>query len=233
MSSNMISSSAATNATSSGLAEHRLSQTSTAVATPCRHASATTTSTDDLADFDYEVFQFRDSIEIARAHLGHPQTMASASPRRRESKREAFPFGRNSLDLARRDLTRARAQRERQQLQDLRAQVSAATAATAAHVFLRTLGSRFAEDHAAMMTDPVLDYELNHRDSLSLPREQRALTAAAARRNADKPAQRLVAKAKACSREARAALAGLAGKCFRGEADRTVEVTESKVGLLE
>lgn len=230
MSSNMISSSAATNATSSGLAEQRLSQTSTTVATPCRHASATTTSTDDLADFDYEVFQFRDSIEIARVHLGHPQTTALASPRRRESKREAFPFGRNSLDLARRDLTRARAQRERQQLQDLRAQVSAATAA---HVFLRTLGSRFAEDHAAMMTDPVLDYELNHRDSLSLPREQRALTAAAARRNADKPAQRLVAKAKACSREARAALAGLAGKCFRGEADRTVEVTESKVGLLE
>ena len=81
----------------------------------------------------------------------------------------------------------------------------------------------------AAVIDPVLDYELNHRDSLSLPREKRALTVAAERREALKAKQRLVAKAKA----AKAALSGLAGKCFHGDVGRTAEFAESKVGLLE
>ena len=74
-----------------------------------------------------------------------------------------------------------------------------------------------------MMSDPVLDYELNHRDSLSLPREKRALTVAAERREALKAKQRLVAKAKA----AKAALSGLAGKCFHGDVGRTAEFAET------
>jgi hypothetical protein len=236
MSSNMISSSAA--ATKAALpnssypTEQRFSQTSTAVATPRLHLSAPTIGTDnDLLGFEYEAFQTRDSLEIARTNLRGRHRHQVATAPRCDTSRAAFPFGRNSLELAHRELTRrARSQQreqQQQQLDDLRAQVPAATPA---HVFLRTLGSRFAEDRAAMLTDPVLDYELNHRDSLSLPREQRALTNAAARREARKPAQRLVAKAKA----ARAALSGLAGKCFHGEADRSTDAEEDveKAGLL-
>ena len=170
--------------TSSRQTEQRFSQTSTAAATPrpqCLSAPiiGAEDANTDLADFEYEVFQFRDSLEIARAHFGHAyqSTSSPSRPRERESaKRAAFPFGRNSLELAHRDLARARSHREEQQRHH--------PDVTPAHVFLRTLGSRFAEDRAAMLSDPVLDYELNHRDSLSLPREQRALTAAAERRQA-------------------------------------------------
>jgi hypothetical protein len=245
MSSNMISSSssAATIAAlpnSSPSTEQRFSQTSTAVATPCPLTlGAPTIGTDiDFPGFEYEVFQTRDSLEIARTNLRGRHRHQVATAPRCETSRSAFPFGRNSLELAHRELARrARSQqRELQQqqqqqqsaLDDLRAQVPAATPA---HVFLRTLGSRFAEDRAAMLTDPVLDYELNHRDSLSLTREKRALSDAANRRNARKPAQRLVAKAKA----AKAALSGFAGKCFHGEADRSTAAEEEdveKLGLL-
>ena len=238
-SSNMITSGAATTAalpTSSCQTEQRFSQTSTAAATPrpqCLSAPiiGAEDANTDLADFEYEVFQFRDSLEIARAHFGHAYQSTSPPSRPREcesAKRAAFPFGRNSFELAHRDLARARSHREEQRHQQQQQQQNLQDV-TPAHVFLRTLGSRFAEDRAAMMSDPVLDYELNHRDSLSLPREKRALTVAAERREALKAKQRLVAKAKA----AKAALSGLAGKCFHGDVGRTAEFAESKVGLLE
>ena len=221
--------------TSSRQTEQRFSQTSTAAATPRPQCLSAPTigaedANTDLADFEYEVFQFRDSLEIARAHFGHAyqSTSSPSRPRERESaKRAAFPFGRNSLELAHRDLARARSHRKEQRHQQQQQQTLQDV--TPAHVFLRTLGSRFAEDRAAMMSDPVLDYELNHRDSLSLPREKRALTIVAERREALKPKQRLVAKAKA----AKAAFSGLAGKCFHGDVGRTAEFAESKVGLLE
>jgi hypothetical protein len=81
-----------------------------------------------------------------------------------------------------------------------------------------------------MMTDPVLDHALNHRDSLELPREKRARAGVAARRIAEmkKPGKRFVAKAKAC----KAALSGLVGKCFTGGDGSSDEDWEEKEGLL-
>ena len=111
--------------TSSRQTEQRFSQTSTAAATPrpqCLSAPiiGAEDANTDLADFEYEVFQFRDSLEIARAHFGHAYQSTSPPSRPREcesAKRAAFPFGRNSFELAHRDLARARSHREEQRHQ--------------------------------------------------------------------------------------------------------------------
>ena len=86
-----------------------------------------------------------------------------------------------------------------------------------------------------MLADPELDPELNHRDSLELPREKRARAGVAARRIAEmkpKPAERVVEKAKAFSGKAKAALVGVVGGCFGGDADSTAESWEEKEGLI-
>jgi len=200
--------------------EQRFSQTSTAVATPCRplSPSATIVGTDDNpADFSYEVFQTRDSLEIARTSLAHQAEHRQAGHRRR--RREAsFPLGRNSLELARRNIARAQPERQRR--------VDDATA----HAFLQTIGSKFWEDRAALTADPVWDYQLTHRDSLELPREKVLI---AAHHNARRPAQRLLAKARALPGALKAAFSGLSCKCLHGEAGRSSLASESKVGLLD
>jgi hypothetical protein len=221
----MLFSAAATNAAlpnGSRSTKQRFSQTSTTVATPRPQSpSAPIISTgDDLADLRYEVFQTRDSLEIARASFAHKASQREAG------RRALFPSGgRCSLDLARRNIERSRLQQHRQEEEEEPRRVTDATA----HTFLKTIGSRFWEDRAALLSDPVLDWELNHRDSLELPREKKARSLAAARRSAKKPVQRVVAKAKACG----AALSGFAGRCFQGGAESTLERGESKVGLLE
>jgi hypothetical protein len=253
-STNMISSSPSSTSTSTAVfstwsqTEERLSQTTTAVATPVHQSRrqslrATIVGTDaDLPDFEWQVYETRDSLEIARRHIaGIYQYLPT---QRSRANREAFPFGRNSLELVHRDVPRC-AQRQQQQqqqhdqqrynqqsprqLQSLQ-QLQQHLGLTPEHIFLRALGSRFAEDRAAMMTDPVLDHALNHRDSFELPREKQVRAGVAARRLAEmkKPAKMLAAKAKAC----RAALSGLVGKCFTGGDDSSDEDWEEKEGLL-
>ena len=238
-STNMLSSSASSSTTLLtpwDQTEERLSQTSTAVATPCHQSRrqslrATIVDTDaDLPDFEWQFYETRDSLEIARRHFAGIYQYLPVQ--RSREKREAFPFGRDSLDLVRRDVARCAQQQQqhdqmqRQQLRQLQQQLGV----TPAQVFLRTLGSRFAEDRAAMMTDPVLDHALNHRDSLELPREKRARAGVAARRIAkmEKPGKRFLAKAKAC----KAALSGFVGKCFTGGDGSSDEDWEEKEGLL-
>jgi hypothetical protein len=246
-STNMLSSSAfssTTLLTPWDQTEERLSQTSTAVATPCHQSRrqslrATIVDTDaDLPNFEWQLYETRDSLEIARRHFAGIYQYLPVQ--RSREKREAFPFGRDSLDLVRRDVARRaqqqqqhdqqqQQQHDQQQRQQLR-QLQQQLGVTPAQVFLRSLGSRFAEDRAAMMTDPILDHALNHRDSLELPREKRARAGVAARRIAEmkKPGKRFVAKAKAC----KAALSGLVGKCFTGGDGSSDEDWEEKEGLL-
>ena len=222
MSSNMITPAATTAAlfNSPASTRERFSQASTAIGTPRRQSlSATTIGTDDnnnnkdLGDFFYEVFQTRDSLEIARESFNFRAEQKEAGLR------ALSPFGRNSLDLARRNLDRAQQSRQR-------------TAADAeALAFSRSIGSRFYEDRAALTdsadaaSDPIWDYQLQHRDSLELPREKAAVARATARQDAKKPTQRVIAKAKAV----RAVLSGFACQYFHGTGD----AEDSAVGLLE
>jgi len=86
--------------TSSRQTEQRFSQTSTAAATPrpqCLSAPiiGAEDANTDLADFEYEVFQFRDSLEIARAHFGHAYQSTSPPlppPRVRECQARGLPL---------------------------------------------------------------------------------------------------------------------------------------------
>jgi hypothetical protein len=248
----MISSSTSSTSTSTTLfstwsqTEERPSQTTTAVATPVYQSRrqgfrATIVGTDaDLQGFEWQVYDTRDSLEIARRHIAG--IYQHLPVQRSREKREAYPFGRNSLELVHRDVPRCAQQQQQQQhdqqrynqqsprqLQSLQ-QLQQHLGLAPEHIFLRALGSRFAEDRAAMMTDPVLDHALNHRDSLELPREKQVRAGVAARRLAEmkKPAKMLAAKAKAC----RAALSGLVGKCFTGGDDSSDEDWEEKEGLL-
>jgi hypothetical protein len=273
----------------------RLSQTSTAVATPChprlraQSLRATIVGTDaDLPDFEWEVFQTRDSLEIARRHIGvgpyqhlpvqrsrerleaypfgrdslelvrgyvsrsqhHHRQQPSSSHQRRtsdEKRGETCPFGRNALDLPRRDVSvRSGKQQQQQQqhehYQDRRylRQLQRDLGVTDAQIFLHALGSRFHEDRAALSLlsddpEPELDHhELSHRDSLELPREKRArVGGVAARRIAEmqkpKTAEKLRARAKAVSGKVGAAIGGVVGRCFGGGDDEDVE---EKEGLI-
>lgn len=229
MSSNMITPAATIAAifNYSARTTERLSQASTAVNTPRRQSLSAdiisiddnnnnkNNDDDDLGDFFWDVLQTRDSLEIAR------ESFAFRAEQREAGLRALFPFGRNSLELARRNLDRAQESRQR------------VAADAEAFAFSRNIGSRFYEDRAALTnsasaSDP-LDYQLQHRDSLELPREKAAIARAVARKDAKKPTQRLIAKAKSL----KAAFSGLVCQCFHGEADLTDEDSESAVGLLE
>jgi hypothetical protein len=113
----LYSSSAATSTTLLSTAcpteEGRLSQTSTAVAAPChprlraQSLRATIVGTDaNLPDFEWEVFQTRDSLEIARRHIGVGPYQHLPIQRSHE-RCEAYPFSRDSLEIVRGDVSRS------------------------------------------------------------------------------------------------------------------------------
>jgi hypothetical protein len=298
----LYSSSAATSTTLLSTAcpteEGRLSQTSTAVATPChprlraQSLRATIVGTDaDLPDFEWEVFQTRESLEIARHHVGVGPYQHLPIQRSRE-RCEAYPFGRDSLEIVRGDVSRSQhhhrqqpssshkrrtgdekrgetcpsgrkaielpcrdvffahsgkqqqQQQQHEHHQDRRylhqlQQLQRDLGVTDAQIFLHALGSRFHEDRAALglLSDdpePELDHhELNHRDSLELPREKRARAGVATRRIAamqkPKTSEKLRARAKAVSGKVGAAIGGVVGRCSGGGDDEDVE---EKEGLI-